>query len=203
MCLIVIIDYGMGNLASVENAFHKLGFAAYTSNNPEEIIKAEKVVLPGVGAFADAINNLCQLNLDAAIREVIRKQTPLLGICLGLQLLFSESEENGRFRGLDIIKGQVVKFKLPKQYKIPHMGWNQVQPISNSQLFRGTPKGSYFYFVHSYYVVPENDLYIAATSDYGPDFACAIERNNIFATQFHPEKSGNMGLRLLKNFAAL
>jgi glutamine amidotransferase len=201
--LIAIIDYGMGNLASVKNAFAKLGYDACISNRAEDILAADKVVLPGVGAFADAINNLRCEGMDAVIGEVIKKQTPLLGICLGLQLMFSRSEENGLNPGLGIIRGQVVKFKLPQAYKVPHMGWNQVRPSDSSQLFKGIKAGSYFYFVHSYYVVPEDEAYIAATSDYHRDFVCAVEWGNLFATQFHPEKSGEMGLRLLQNFAKL
>lgn len=201
--MITIIDYGMGNLASVKNAFTKLGFEASVSNRPEDILAADKVVLPGVGAFADAVNNLRREGMDTVISEIVKKQTPLLGICLGLQLLFNESEENGIHQGLGIISGEVVKFKLPQEYKVPHMGWNQVQPAADSRLFKGIKAGSYFYFVHSYYVVPEDESYIAATSDYGHDFVCAVERGNVFATQFHPEKSGELGLRLLHNFAGL
>jgi len=193
----------MGNLASVKNAFAKLGYDACVSNRAENILAADKVILPGVGAFADAINNLRREGMDAVIGEVIKKQTPLLGICLGLQLLFSESEENGINPGLGIIRGQVVKFKPPHEYKVPHMGWNQVQPSADSRLFKGIKAGSYFYFVHSYYVVPEDESHIAATSDYDRDFVCAVEWGNVFATQFHPEKSGEMGLKLLHNFAEL
>lgn len=201
--MIAIIDYGMGNLASVKNAFAKLGYEAGISSRPEDILAADKVVLPGVGAFADAVNNLRRDGMDRVISEVVKKQTPLLGICLGLQLLFGASEENGLHQGLGIIKGKVVKFDLPQEYKVPHMGWNQVRPAENSRLFKGIKTGSYFYFVHSYYVIPEDDSYITATSDYSRDFVCALERRNVFATQFHPEKSGEPGLRILHNFAVL
>ncbi len=201
--MIAIIDYGMGNLASVKNAFAKLGYEAGISSRPEDILAADKVVLPGVGAFADAVNNLRRDGMDRVISAVVKKQTPLLGICLGLQLLFGASEENGLHQGLGIIKGKVVKFDLPQEYKVPHMGWNQVRPAADSRLFKGIKGGSYFYFVHSYYVIPEDDSYITATSDYSRDFVCALEWRNVFATQFHPEKSGEPGLRILHNFAVL
>lgn len=193
----------MGNLASVKNAFTRLGYEASVSSCPDDILAANKIVLPGVGAFADAINNLRRTGMNNVIAEAVKKRVPLLGICLGLQLLFSESEENGIHQGLDIIAGRVLKFNLSPSYKVPHMGWNQVQPAGAGRLFKGIKAGSYFYFVHSYYVVPEDKTCIAATSNYGLDFVCALERGNIFATQFHPEKSGELGLKMLHNFAVL
>jgi len=199
--LLVIIDYGVGNLASVRNAFLKLGFAATISSSADEILKADKVVLPGVGAFADGIKNLRQQGLDKLVQEVISRGTPFLGVCLGLQLLFSSSEEHGTYEGLDIIKGRVAKFELPREYKVPHMGWNQVYPKEDSRLFKGIPAGSHCYFVHSYYVIPDDEAISAAHSDYGIDFVCAVEKDNMFATQFHPEKSGDIGLQVLRNFA--
>lgn len=199
--MIAIIDYGMGNLASVKNAFIKLGIKAGTTSDPEEILAAERVVLPGVGAFADAIRNLRNKGIDKVINEVVDRGTPLLGVCLGLQLLFSASEENGIYKGLGVIPGRVVK--LPPVYKVPHMGWNQIIPRSNSRLFKHVNPGSHFYFVHSYYVVPEDESWIAATSNYGLDFVCAVEKNNVFATQFHPEKSSDLGLGILKNFGEI
>lgn len=201
--MIAIIDYGMGNLASVKNAFAKIGYKAFTTSDPEEILKAEKVVLPGVGAFADAIRNLGDLGLDKAIHETVANKTPFLGICLGLQLLFSESEENGLYKGLDIVPGKVVKFRLPPVFKVPQIGWNQIYPASESRLFRGISPGSHFYFVHSYYVIPEDTSYTAATSDYKIEFTCAAEKESLFATQFHPEKSGKVGLKVLQNFAEI
>jgi imidazole glycerol-phosphate synthase subunit HisH len=201
--LIAIIDYGMGNLASVKNAFQKLGYKAFTSSQPEEILGAQKVVLPGVGAFADAINNIRRLGLDQTIYELVERGTPLLGICLGLQLLFTESHENGIHQGLDIIPGQVVKFRLPARYKVPQMGWNSISVNPQSRLLAGIPSGSYFYFVHSYYVVPEDEAVVAARTEYGIEFVSAIEKGAIFATQFHPEKSSDLGLKILRNFGEL
>ncbi len=201
--MIAIIDYGVGNLASVRNAFIKLGFEAAISSSSEEILQADRVVLPGVGAFADAMDNLRRYGLDGTVKQVVRQGIPFLGICLGLHLLFTQGEEHGIHEGLDIIKGRVMKFQLPREYKVPHMGWNQVRPREGSRLFKGLPAGSHFYFVHSYYVVPDDDAVIAAHSDYGIDFVCAVEQGNIFATQFHPEKSGQVGLQVLKNFAGI
>jgi glutamine amidotransferase len=191
----------MGNLASVKNAFLKIGLESFTTSDPDKVLAAERVVLPGVGAFADAINNLRTIGMDKAIHEVVKKGTPLLGVCLGMQLLFSVSEENGMHEGLDIIKGRVVK--LPPVYKVPHMGWNGINIRSNSRLLRNIPDGSHFYFVHSYYVVPEDNSWAAATSSHGIDFVCAAEKNNVFATQFHPEKSSELGLNILKNFGEI
>lgn len=201
--MIAIIDYGMGNLASVKNAFNKLGFDASITSKAQEILSAERVVLPGVGAFEDAVANLRKLGLDQVIEELVARDTPLLGICLGLQMLFTESEENGIHRGLDIIKGRVVKFDLPADFKVPHMGWNQVKTAPESKLFNGIPANSHFYFVHSYYVEPDDKTYIAGTCDYGRDFVCAVEKRRLFATQFHPEKSSELGLRILKNFGEI
>ncbi|NLO21020.1 MAG: imidazole glycerol phosphate synthase subunit HisH [Syntrophomonadaceae bacterium] len=198
--MIAIIDYGVGNLASVRNAFIKLGHEAVISSSPEQILQADRVVLPGVGAFADAMNNLSRFALDNTVKQVIAAGTPFLGICLGLQLLFTEGEEHGIHPGLGIIKGKVIKFDLPRPYKVPHMGWNQVFPREDSKLFKGLPSGSHFYFVHSYYVLPQDDSVIAAHSDYGVDFVCAVEEKNLMATQFHPEKSGRLGLQILQNF---
>lgn len=193
----------MGNLASVKNALNKLGYEASITSHMDDILAADKVILPGVGAFADSIENLRRHGLDQVIKQVAERQTPLLGICLGLQLFFTESEENGFYEGLDLIPGRVVKFELPRSYKVPHMGWNEIIPQESSRLFQGIPSRSYFYFVHSFYVVPENDAAEAARCNYGIDFTCAIEAGNIFATQFHPEKSGDIGLQVLRNFASI
>ncbi len=201
--MVVIIDYGVGNLASVRNAFLKIGIEASISSKREDILQADRVVLPGVGAFADAMNSLRKYELDSTVKEVINSGTPLLGICLGLQLLFTQGEEHGIHSGLDLIKGRVVQFDLPRQYKVPHMGWNQIYPQKSSRLFKGIPAGSHCYFVHSYHAVPENNPDVAACSEYGVDFVCAVEKDNLFATQFHPEKSGDIGLKILQNFAAI
>lgn len=201
--MLVIIDYGAGNLASVRNAFLKIGAQAAISSDPKVIVQADKAVLPGVGAFADAMENLRRLHLDMTVKAAIESGTPLLGICLGMQLLFTQGEEHGIHPGLDLVKGRVLRFDLPREYKVPHMGWNTIYPQEGSRLLKDIPGGSHFYFVHSYYVEPENDAAIAARSDYGIDFVCAIEQENLFATQFHPEKSGDMGLKILHNFAEL
>jgi glutamine amidotransferase len=201
--LIAIIDYGMGNLASVKNAFLKLGYEAYTTSHPDKILSADKVVLPGVGAFADAIKNLRDLGIDRTIHALVERETPLLGICLGMQLLFSESDENGIHQGLDIIKGRVEKFDIPSGLKVPHMGWNQIKINPASNLFDQIPTGSYFYFVHSYCVVPEDEAVVAARTDYGNNFVSAVEKGRLFATQFHPEKSSELGLKILKNFGEM
>lgn len=201
--MIAIIDYGMGNLASVKNAFLKLGYEAYTTSRPDEILGADKVVLPGVGAFADAIQNLRDLGIDQTIHELVERETPFLGICLGMQLLFTESDENGIHQGLDIIKGRVEKFNLPPGLKVPHMGWNQIEINPVSSCLAQIPTGSYFYFVHSYYVVPEDAAVVAARTDYGLNFVSAVEQGRLFATQFHPEKSSELGLKILKSFGEL
>ena len=201
--MIAIIDYGMGNLASVKNAFLKLGYDVMITARPVEILQAEKVVLPGVGAFADAIGNIRRLGLDQVIFELVKRETPLLGICLGMQLLMTESYENGVYKGLDIIPGRVEKFQIPSQYKVPQIGWNSIEVNPASRLLTGIPSGSYFYFVHSYYIVPEDEAVVAARTEYGVSFVSALEKGQIFATQFHPEKSSELGLTILKNFGEM
>ena len=197
--MIAIIDYGMGNLRSVEKGFLKVGVDVRVTNRPEDVDSADGVVLPGVGAFKDCMQELANLGLVDAVRDVIRKGKPYLGICLGLQVLFSESEEFGKCRGLDIFKGKVVRFEN-SDLKIPQMGWNQLNIKKNNPLFNGIPDKSYFYFVHSFYVAPEDNSIIATTTDYGTEFTSSVRKDNIFAVQFHPEKSQALGLRLLKNF---
>lgn len=201
--MIAIIDYGMGNLASVANAFAKLGYETVISQDPEEILAADKVVLPGVGAFADAIKNIRQRGIDETLHEIKQRNTPLLGVCLGYQLLFSESYEDGVHQGLDLIKGRVVRLQIPAEYKVPHMGWNSIEIKPESKLFTGINSGSYFYFVHSYHVIPEDYSVMAATTDYGIKIVCAVEQGNVFATQFHPEKSSDIGLQVLRNFGEM
>ncbi|MBI5050956.1 MAG: imidazole glycerol phosphate synthase subunit HisH [Nitrospirae bacterium] len=207
--MIAIVDYGMGNLRSVEKGFLKAGVDAVVTNSPGGIEKADGVVLPGVGAFGDCMKELANLKLTDAIAVAIKKGKPYLGICLGLQVLFSESEEFGRCRGLDIFKGKAVKFQpsafnlQPSILKVPHMGWNQIKIQKNNPLLNGIPDRTYYYFVHSYYVVPEDGSVVSATTDYGIDFTSMIWKDNIFAVQFHPEKSQAMGLKLLENFGKL
>ena len=199
--MIALIDYGRGNLGSVEKAFERVGMRAVVTDDPRVVEDAEAVVLPGDGAFHDAMANLERRGLVAPLARALADGRPFLGICLGYQLLFSTSEEFGQGRGLDVIPGVVVRF--PAGRKIPHMGWNEVRHAGNMKLFEGIPDGAHFYFVHSYYPVPEAPDLHAAWCEYGVRFAAAIERAPIYATQFHPEKSQRWGLRLLENFAAL
>jgi glutamine amidotransferase len=200
--MIAIIDYGRGNLGSVEKAFERLGLPATVTQDAAIVDAAQAVVLPGDGAFHDAMANLQSLGLLAAVRRALDGRRPFLGICLGYQLLFSTSEEFGEGRGLDVVPGVVRRF--PPGRKIPHMGWNQVQHGGRLRLFEGVPEDAYFYFVHSYYpVLDDADGLGVAWCEYGIPFAAAIERGRICATQFHPEKSQRWGLRLLENFAAM
>lgn len=199
--MITIVDYQMGNLRSVQKGFERVGHAATVSNDPEVIRKAERLVLPGVGAFEDAMTELRARDLIEPIREVIAQDRPFLGICLGLQLLFDIGLEGGRHEGLGIIPGEVVRFDLPAEYKVPHMGWNQVRIRRPSPLLAGLSESPYFYFVHSYYVVPNDPEWIALEADYPDPFCAAVARGRLFATQFHPEKSQRNGLQLLRNFA--
>ncbi len=197
--MIAIVDYGMGNLRSVEKGFLKVGIDVAVTNKPEIIEKADGIVLPGVGAFKDCMRELSNLRLTDAIVNAIRNGKPYLGICLGLQVLFSESEEFGRCRGLDIFRGKVIRFS-DSNLKIPHMGWNEIKIKKNNPLLDGILDKSYLYFVHSFYVMPEDDSIISTTTDYGIDFTSMICKDNVFATQFHPEKSQRVGLTILKNF---
>lgn len=209
--MISIIDYGMGNLRSVSKALESVGAKVKVTNNPKDIVSAEAIVLPGVGAFCRGMENLEQSGLSPAILESIKNNKPFLGICLGLQLLFTESEEHGISKGLDVIKGRVKKFS--PGVKIPHMGWNNIKSniknqkskIGNEKLkiLEDIPDGSYFYFVHSYYVQPEDKDTIIATTFYGKEFVSAINKDNIWGVQFHPEKSSDLGLKILKNFVDL
>ncbi|SJZ31057.1 imidazole glycerol phosphate synthase subunit HisH [Selenihalanaerobacter shriftii] len=201
--MIKIIDYGMGNLRSVQKGFEKVGFTAQITSDPEEILKADGVVLPGVGAFGDAMENLKSAGLIQVIKEVVKKEIPFLGICLGLHLLFSTSEEWGKQEGLDIISGQVVKFPDNLDKKIPHMGWNQLEIKKETDLFKNLDTDFFQYFVHSYYVIPEDKSVIATTTDYGIEFVSSIQKDNIYAVQYHPEKSSKEGLQILRNFGEL
>jgi glutamine amidotransferase len=201
--MIVIIDYGMGNLRSVQKGFEKVGHQALVTSDPAQVAAASKVVLPGVGAFEDAIAELRRLNLVKPVLNAIDSGKPFLGICLGLQLLFDVSYENGRHEGLGVLPGEVVRFDLPKGYTVPHMGWNQLNIRHRAPILNDVAEGTYVYFVHSYYVVPKDSQVIATETDYGGPFCSMIWRDNIFATQFHPEKSQAEGLRILKNFAEI
>lgn len=201
--MIAIIDYQMGNLRSVQKGFERVGHAAAVTSDPAVLAQASKIVLPGVGAFADAIAELERRELIGPIRDAIDSGKPFLGICLGLQLLFDCSYEDGEHRGLGIVPGVVRKFEVPSEYKVPHMGWNAVKWPRRPPIFAGLPEDSHFYFVHSYYVVPEDPQVVAGEADYPDPFCAAIWRDNLFATQFHPEKSQAAGLRVLKNFAEL
>jgi glutamine amidotransferase len=199
--VIAIIDYQMGNLRSVQKAFEKVGVEAQITSDPDQLRRASKVVLPGVGAFEDAIAELERRSLVEPICELIEQGTPFLGICLGLQLLFDTSNEGGRFEGMGLIPGDVVRFEQQPGMKIPHMGWNQAIIRQPSPLLEGIDDGTHFYFVHSYYVNPADADVVAMECDYHQRFCAMIWRDNLFATQFHPEKSQQAGLRLLKNFA--
>ncbi len=220
--MIAIIDYGMGNLRSVEKAFEKVGFKAVVTDKFEIIDKAEKIVLPGVGAFEDAKEGLQKRDLIGPIMKHIKEGKLFLGICLGLHLLFSKSSEDGEHKGLDVITGKVVKFDFGQlcssgerdkkestsgennhRLKIPHMGWNRIKIKKDIPVLKGLPNSSYMYFVHSYYVVPDHADVIATVTEYGGPFVSMIAIDNVFATQFHPEKSQQHGLMILKNFGEL
>ena len=210
--LIAIVDYGMGNLRSVWKAFHYLGQEVKITRSAKELRDARKIVLPGVGAFRDCMENLERLGLVEAIVECIRSGKPYLGICLGLQILFDESEEFGRTPGLGIVRGKVMRFPPnmpssgmgPRPYlTVPHIGWNSVHILKPAPHLCSVPDGSYFYFVHSYYGVPEDPSVVATTTEYGIEFPSSIWMDNIFACQFHPEKSQSLGLKVLRNFTEM
>jgi imidazole glycerol-phosphate synthase subunit HisH len=201
--MIAIIDYQMGNLRSVQKGFEKVGYAATITSDPEQLLQADKIVLPGVGAFGDAMAELERRNLIEPIRELVARGKPFLGICLGLQLLFETGYEGGTHRGLGILDGEVVRFELPHEFKVPHMGWNQLNIRRRAPLLEGLADGTHAYFVHSYYVVPRDQSVIATETQYGQPFCSMIWRDNLLATQFHPEKSQRHGLQMLDNFARL
>ena len=201
--MIAIIDYEMGNLRSVQKGFERVGHQAVITSDPAVLADAQKVVLPGVGAFRDAIGALRERGLVEPIRAAIGAGKPFLGICLGLQLLFDKSFEDGQYEGLGVVPGEVVKFNVPPEFKVPHMGWNQIAFRRRPPIFAGIDDGAHFYFVHSYYVVPRDASIVATQTDYSRPFCSGIWCDNLFAVQFHPEKSQSAGLRLLKNFAEL
>ncbi len=202
--MIAIVDYGMGNLRSVHKAFEAVGHQAIVTRESSKIADASHVVLPGVGAFGDCMNNLLRYELDVPIRQAIASGKPFLGICLGLQLLFTESEEFGHHQGLGILPGKVKQFSssssAPAGLKVPHMGWNTLSIQQPSPLLQDIPPASYVYFVHSYYVVPEDSTMTCTTTEYGIPFVSSVYTDNIFASQFHPEKSQKLGLQLFRNF---
>ncbi|MDP8230983.1 MAG: imidazole glycerol phosphate synthase subunit HisH [Candidatus Gorgyraea atricola] len=224
--MIVVIDYGMGNLRSVQKAVELFCPDVKVTSSSRDILAADKIILPGVGAFSNAMEELRKRGLIKAILETIKKGKPFLGICLGLQLLFSESEEGGRIKGLDVLKGKVKRFNAGSGLKIPHMGWNQIgtrDPIRKSEISYGAGKGhpstslgtggtraldgvadgSFMYFVHSYYVEPEDRSMVLCETDYGVKFTSGIQKDNIYAFQFHPEKSQGVGLKIVENFVKL
>ena len=199
---ILVVDYGMANLRSVQKAFEKVGYPAEITTDPNRIVEAHKLVLPGVGAFRDAIARLRESGLDAPIVEHVRAGKPFLGICLGLQLLFSKSFEDGEYDGLNLFPGEVVRFAAVPGLKVPHMGWNQLSIQRTAPELLDTPDGAAVYFVHSYHVVPKDSKIVATETDYPTPFVSAIWYENVFATQFHPEKSQKVGLAMLRRFAA-
>jgi imidazole glycerol-phosphate synthase subunit HisH len=200
---IAIVDYGMANLRSVQKAFEHVGHSAVITGDPNQVVDADKVVLPGVGAFCDGMAKLNSSGLTGPILEHVRQGRPLLGICLGLQFLFTRGHEDGVHEGLNLFAGEVVRFGHVPGLKIPHMGWNQLKLHGNCPLFREVREGESVYFVHSYHAVPRDRELIAAETDYPTPFVSAIWRDNVYATQFHPEKSQRVGLTILKNFAEL
>ncbi|MEY8353329.1 imidazole glycerol phosphate synthase subunit HisH [Lachnospiraceae bacterium 54-53] len=201
--MIAMIDYDAGNLKSVEKALAALGEKPVVSRDRKTILSADKVILPGVGAYGDAMEKLRQYELVDVIREVAEKGTPFLGICAGLQLFFDSSEESGGVNGLSLLPGKIVRFPDTPGLKVPHMGWNSLDIKPGARLFQGIDSGAYVYFVHSYYLETDQESDVAAFSEYGVTFAASVERGNLFACQFHPEKSGDTGLKILKNFIEL
>ena len=201
--MIAIVDYDAGNIKSVEKALQFLGQEPVVTRDKETLLQAEKVIVPGVGAFGDAMGKMHQYGLVEVLREIAAKGTPLLGICLGLQLFFESSEETPGVEGLGLLPGKIVRIPDKEGFKIPHMGWNSIQINPASRLLKGIEEGAYVYFVHSYYLQAENEADVAATTDYVVNIHAAAEHENIFAKQFHPEKSGEIGLRILKNFIEL
>ena len=201
--MIAVIDYDAGNIASVSKAFMYLGEKIVVTRNSDEILSADKVVLPGVGAYADCMNKLHHYQLVDTIHKVVEKKTPFLGICLGLQLLFEDSEEGGHIEGLSVLPGNIVRIPDSGSLKIPHIGWNSIRIRPESKLFAGIGNDAYVYFVHSYYLKAKEESIVSATCEYGTLIHAAVEKENVYACQFHPEKSGEVGLQILKNFATL
>lgn len=201
--MIAIIDYDAGNIRSVEKAMAKLGQEVWITRDRERIMNADKVILPGVGSFGDAMAHLREYNLVEVIKDVVAEKKPFLGICLGLQLLYESSEETPGVEGLGILKGKILKIPEQEGLKIPHMGWNSLRLQNDGRLFRGIEQNPYVYFVHSYYLKAEEEETVKATTEYSVNIHASVEKDNVFACQFHPEKSSELGLRILKNFADL
>ena len=201
--MIAVIDYDAGNLKSVEKALIFLGETPVITRDREELLAADKVILPGVGAFGDAMDRLHQYGLVDVIIEIVKKGIPFLGICLGLQLMFESSEESPGVEGLGLLPGKILKIPETPGMKVPHMGWNSLKIDPNSRLFKGIPDGSYVYFVHSYYLKAGSEDIVAATTEYGTHIHAAVEKGNLYACQFHPEKSSQTGLKILENFISL
>jgi len=201
--MIAIIDYDAGNIKSVEKALLLLGQEVKITRDKDEILNADKVILPGVGAFGDAMGKIRQYGLFDVIHEVVKKGTPFLGICLGLQLLFESSDETPGVEGLAILKGKILRIPDKEGLKIPHMGWNSLKFPVEGRLFKNLPEDSYVYFVHSYYLEAEDDSIVTATTEYSTLIHASVEQDNVFACQFHPEKSSDVGIQILKNFVEL
>ena len=201
--MIAVIDYDAGNIKSVEKALHFLGREALVTGDSEEILRADKVILPGVGAFGDAMDTIRGRGLDKVLRKVAENGTPFLGICLGLQLLFERSDEAPGAEGLGILKGEILRIPEKEGLKIPHMGWNSLHLENNGRLFRGIEENAYVYFVHSYYLKAGDESIVKASTEYGVHIHASVEKDNVFACQFHPEKSSDVGLHILKNFVEL
>ena len=199
---VAVIDYGLGNLRSVSKALEAVGAQVKVTNKAEDVAGACAIVLPGVGAFRRAMDNLIKLDILPSLLRAIKQGKPFLGICLGLQVLFTQSQEHGSHKGLNVIKGKVKRF--PSGAKIPHMGWNKVKlKAENLRLFKEVPAESYFYFVHSYYVEPQDEKVVIATTEYGQEFVSAVNKDNVWGVQFHPEKSQDLGLKILEGFLSL
>ena len=201
--MVAIIDYDAGNIKSVEKALHYLGEEAVITRDRDTILGADRVILPGVGAFGDAMEKLRTYELDKVIQEVVAQNTPFLGICLGLQLLFESSEESEGVEGLGILKGKVVRLPEENNLKIPHIGWNSLKYPNPGRLFAGIAEDSYVYFVHSYYLQAKDPSIVTATTEYGTLIHASVEQGNVFACQFHPEKSSKVGMQILKNFLTI